>query len=146
MDPHKLLTTLAIGAGGALGTIARYWVGLATARWSQALPWGTILINTTGSFAIAFFGTLTIAAGRHPASDLTRLVFMVGLCGGYTTFSSFSLQTLDLLRGGAPGRAALNVGLSVVLCLISVYAGFLAADALNHSGPAPDRQNAADRA
>jgi fluoride exporter len=132
LDVQRWLATLWIAAGGAIGTVGRYWVGLWMARWSHDLPWGTIAINVTGSFAIAFFGTLTTAAGRHPVSDAGRLFFMVGICGGYTTFSSFSLQTLDLLRGGAPGRALLNIGLSIVLGMLSVSAGYLAAERLNH--------------
>ncbi|GAN71728.1 MAG: CrcB family protein [Acetobacter syzygii] len=127
----NITPSLLIGLAGAAGTLLRYWVGLATLRWGQMLPWGTILINVTGSFAIAFFGTLTAAGGRLPVSETGRLVFMVGLCGGYTTFSSFSLQTLDLLKNGAPGRAMLNIGLSVGLCMLSVTAGYLAAQAIN---------------
>ncbi|ACI52389.1 CrcB protein [Gluconacetobacter diazotrophicus PA1 5] len=129
----NFLPTLWIALAGAAGTLLRYWIGLATLRWSQSLPWGTILINATGSFAIAFFGSLTVAGARFPLSDTQRVVFMVGLCGGYTTFSSFSLQTLDLLRNGAPVRAFLNVGLSVVLCMATVSAGYLAAQAVNHA-------------
>ena len=131
MDLERLRVTLWIALGGALGTVGRYWVGIWMARWSQNLPWGTIAINMTGSFAIAFFGTLTTAAGRFPVSDLGRLFFMVGICGGYTTFSSFTLQPLDPLRGGAPGRAMLNVGLSVVLGMLSVAAGYMVAARLN---------------
>lgn len=127
----NITPSLLIGLAGAAGTLLRYWVGLATLRWGQMLPWGTILINVTGSFAIAFFGTLTAAGSRLPVSETGRLVFMVGLCGGYTTFSSFSLQTLDLLKNGAPGRAMLNIGLSVGLCMLSVTAGYLAAQAIN---------------
>ncbi|MCP1242949.1 fluoride efflux transporter CrcB [Acetobacter lambici] len=127
----NILPSLLIGLAGAAGTLLRYWVGLATLRWSQVLPWGTIAINVSGSFAIAFFGTLTAAGGRLPVSETGRLVFMVGLCGGYTTFSSFSLQTLDLLKNGAPGRALLNIGLSVALCMLSVSAGYVAAQAIN---------------
>ncbi|MCE0742886.1 fluoride efflux transporter CrcB [Acetobacter sicerae] len=129
--PTTILPTILIALGGAAGTLLRYWVGLATARWSQSLPWGTILINVTGSFAIAFFAALTAGGGRLQVSDTARLVFMVGICGGYTTFSSFSLQTLDLLRNGAPERALLNIGLSVALCMISVSAGYFAGQALN---------------
>ncbi|MCE2564540.1 CrcB family protein [Komagataeibacter sp. FNDCF1] len=127
----NLPPSLLIGLAGAAGTLLRYWIGLATARWSQVLPWGTIMINVTGSFAIAFFGTLTAASGRLPVSETGRLVFMVGLCGGYTTFSSFSLQTLDLLKNGTPARAMLNIGLSVTLCMASVTAGYMAAQAIN---------------
>lgn len=132
----NLLTTLGIALAGACGTLMRYWIGLATARISQTLPWGTILINMSGSFAIAFFGTLTLGNARFQVSDTARLMFMVGICGGYTTFSSFTLQTLDLLRGGAPGRAALNIVLSITLGMASVTAGYVAAQALNPPPPA----------
>ncbi|MFS3137073.1 fluoride efflux transporter CrcB [Gluconacetobacter sacchari] len=137
MTPN-LSTTLGIALAGACGTLMRYWVGLATARISQSLPWGTILINISGSFAIAFFGTLTLDNGRFQVSDTARLMFMVGICGGYTTFSSFTLQTLDLLRGGAPGRALLNIVLSVTLGMAGVTAGYLAAQALAPPRPIPD--------
>ena len=133
--PAPLLPSLLIGLAGACGTLLRYWLGLATVRWSQVLPWGTILSIVTGSFAIAFFGTLTAAGGRLPMSETSRLVFMVGLCGGYTTFSSFSLQTLDLLKNGFPGRALLNIGLSVMLCMVSVAAGSMLAQGINASQP-----------
>jgi CrcB protein len=90
---------------------------------SGQLPWGTIIVNITGSFIIGFFGTLTLAHGRYPVSEDVRLFVMIGICGGYTTFSSFSLQTLDLLRSGALTRAAINVLLSVLLCILAVAAG-----------------------
>lgn len=125
------METLAVAFGGALGSVARYWLAVWLAPWSRLLPVGTIGINVVGSFAIAFFGTMTLAHGRFPVSEGGRLLFMVGVCGGFTTFSSFSLQTLDLLRAGAVGRACINVGLSVSLCLISVAAGHYAAAALN---------------
>ncbi|NHN87960.1 fluoride efflux transporter CrcB [Acetobacter conturbans] len=131
----NIMPTFLIALGGASGTLLRYWIGLATARWSQSLPWGTIMINATGSFAIAFLAGITAVGGRWQVSDTSRLVFMVGLCGGYTTFSSFSLQTLDLLRNGTPGRAALNIGLSVALCMITVWLGYVAALALNPTPP-----------
>ena len=130
---ENIVPSVLIGIAGAVGTLLRYWLGLVTARWSHVLPWGTILINVSGSFAIAFFGTLTAASGKIPVSETGRLVFMVGLCGGYTTFSSFSLQTLDLLRNGTPGRALLNIGLSVALCMASVTAGYMMAQAINNS-------------
>ena len=118
-----MLNTLAVALGGALGSVGRYWVAAWAAPWSRSLPWGTVGINVLGSFAIGFFGTLTIAGGRFPAPDTARLFFMVGVCGGFTTFSSFSLQTLDLLRAGAAGRAVVNVAASVALCLLAVAAG-----------------------
>lgn len=126
-----LTQSLAVALGGALGSLGRFWIGIWLAPLSGSLPIGTIAINVVGSFAISFFGTLTLAHGRFGAPEVLRVFFMVGVCGGFTTFSSFSLQTLDLLRAGAVGRAALNVGLSVVLCMASVTAGHLLAAQLN---------------
>ena len=102
--------TLWIALGGALGSVARYWIALWALPVSRHLPWGTIGINIAGSFLIGFFGTLTLEGGRHPAPEWARLFVMVGICGGFTTFSSFSLQTLDLLRS--------EVGSGVTVCII----------------------------
>ena len=126
-----LMTVLAVAAGGAIGTVARYLAALAAAPISASLPWGTIAINVAGSFLIGLVGTLTLAQGRFPLSETARLFIMVGFCGGFTTFSSFSLQTLDLLRAGAMGRAALNVAASVLLCLGAVALGHVAGALLN---------------
>jgi fluoride exporter len=122
---------LIVMLGGALGTLARYLISLAAAPISAELPWGTILINISGSFVIGFFGTLTLAQGRYPLSDTFRLFVMTGLCGGYTTFSAFSLQTLDLMRNGAAGRAFVNVFASVIFCLAAVSVGHWIAARLN---------------
>ncbi|SNB65394.1 CrcB protein [Arboricoccus pini] len=116
-----------------MGTLARYAISVLTLPISRDLPWGTIVINITGSFIIGLFGTLTLAQGRFPVSENTRLFVMVGVCGGYTTFSSFSLQTLDLLRSGAIARAALNIVASVALCIGAVASGHLIAAHLNGS-------------
>lgn len=121
--PMNLQTYALLAAGGALGTLARYALSTAFAPVSKALPWGTILVNIAGSFVIGLFGTLTLAHGRFPLSENLRLFVMVGLCGGFTTFSSFSLQTLELLRTGATTRACVNILLSVVLCLSAVALG-----------------------
>ena len=128
--------TLWVALGGALGSVGRYWVATWAAPVSQAVPWGTIGINVAGSFVIGFVGTLTLHSGRLPAPDSLRLFVMVGVCGGFTTFSSFSLQTLDLLRAGAWGRALLNVGASVLLCLGAVAAGHVLAAAFGGPGTA----------
>jgi CrcB protein len=127
----SLANCLLVMAGGALGTLARYVIGTLAMPISRQLPIGTILINVAGSLVIGFFGTLTLATGRNPAPEGLRLFVMIGLCGGFTTFSSFSLQTLDLLRSGFPARAAANVLLSVVLCVAAVAAGHLLAAHLN---------------
>lgn len=120
-----MLTYVLIGVGGALGSVARAWLGNAMAALTgPSFPWGTILINIVGSFVIGFFGTLTAADGRFAVPFDVRAFVMVGICGGFTTFSSFSLQTLDLLRDGRPGHALANIALSVALCLASVAAGY----------------------
>ncbi len=124
-------TVLFVMIGGALGTLARYLLSILALPISRDLPWGTILINIAGSFVIGFFGTLTLASGRFPVSEPVRLFVMVGLCGGFTTFSSFSLQTLDLLRSGEMLRAAINVAASVVLCVTAVAVGHAVASKFN---------------
>jgi CrcB protein len=121
-----------IALGGALGSVARYGCSSLVARWiGETFPWGTIIVNVVGSFVIGLFATLTGPDGRVIASPDARQFVMVGLCGGYTTFSSFSLQTLTLAQDGEFVRAGLNVGASVVLCLVSVWLGYIAAAALN---------------
>jgi len=127
----SLTTCLIVMAGGALGTLARYLIGLMALPISQDLPWGTIIINIIGSFIIGFFGTMTVTHGRFPAPENLRLFVMVGICGGFTTFSAFSLQTLDLLRAGAPFRAGVNIAVSVVLCVLSVALGHYIASQIN---------------
>lgn len=126
-----MAATLWIALGGAIGSIARYWVGMMTAGFSRFLPWGTLLINVSGSFLIAFFGALTLAQARFPVSENMRLLVMVGFCGGFTTFSSFSLQNFELMRQGALARAVINIGLSVILCLAATALGYYAAQRLN---------------
>ena len=127
----NLTTCLVVALGGAIGTFGRYALALLMAPISQGMPWGTVIINIAGSFVIGFFGTLTLSHGRYPVPENVRLFVLVGLCGGFTTFSSFSLQTLDLLRAGAVNRALVNVGASVVLCLLAVAIGHALAAQLN---------------
>lgn len=127
MHPQFTLT-LAIAGGGAIGSAARYWTGLAAAAlWGTAFPWGTLIINIAGSFIIGLTATMTLPHGPLPASDTARAFVMAGFCGGYTTFSAFSLQTWDLLRAGQTAAALGNIAASVMLCLIATIAGhFLA--------------------
>jgi CrcB protein len=121
-----------IGLGGALGSMARYWCsGFVAERFGETFPWGTLTVNVVGSFIIGFFATLTGPDGRMLAGSTTRQFVMTGILGGYTTFSSFSLQTLNLARDGEWLRAGANVVLSVVLCLLAVWLGHLLAAALN---------------
>ena len=127
----SLNSCLWIVFGGAIGTFGRYFISVLALPISRELPWGTIVINVAGSFIIGFVGTLTLASGRFPISENMRLFLMVGFCGGFTTFSSFSLQTLDLLRSGAIARAAINVALSVLLCVGAVAFGHVIASHFN---------------
>jgi CrcB protein len=118
--------------GGALGTGARYWLSGVVARlFGETFPWGTLLVNVSGSLIIGFFATLTGPDGRMFVGTNARQFVMIGLCGGYTTFSSFSLQTLNLMQDGEWLGAGANIVLSVVLCLLAVWAGHVLALSLN---------------
>ena len=121
-----------IAVGSALGGMARYGCsGLAARLISETFPWGTLIVNVLGSFIIGFFATLTGPDGRVYVGSLTRQFVLIGFCGGYTTFSSFSIQTLNLMEDGEWLRAAANIGGSVVLCLFAVWIGSLLAASLN---------------
>jgi CrcB protein len=123
---------IAVALGGALGTLGRYAVsGVVANAYGETFPWGTLIVNVTGSFIIGFFATLTAPDGRLFVGGTTRQFVMTGLCGGYTTFSSFSLQTLNLMRDGEWLYAGGNVVGSGVLCLFFVWLGSLAAMAVN---------------
>ena len=125
-------TYLWIAVGGALGSVARYAGSSLIASWfGETFPLGTLLINVLGSFVIGFFATLTGPDGRLVAPGDLRPFVMIGVCGGFTTFSSFSYQTLTLVQDGEYVRAGANVMGSVVLCLGAVWLGYIAAAALN---------------
>ena len=121
-----------IAVGSALGGMARYWCsGIAARLIGETFPWGTLIVNVVGSLAIGFFATLTGPDGRLLVGTTARQFMMVGIFGGYTTFSSFSLQTLNLMHDGEWSYAAFNVGASVVLCLLAVWMGHVAAVSFN---------------
>lgn len=112
-----------VALGGAIGSVGRFWLGGAVARVAgTSFPWGTVLINVLGSFAIGWLAALTIT-GRVQSAPSMQAFAMVGLCGGFTTFSAFSLQTVELLRAGAIWAAAANIGGSVALCIAATGAG-----------------------
>ncbi len=119
-----MITYVWIALGGALGSVARFGCSSLAARWfGETFPWGTLIINVVGSFVIGFFATMTGPDGRVLVAPDVRQFVMVGVCGGYTTFSSFSLQTLNLMRDGDMLRAGANVVGSVALCLVAVWLG-----------------------
>jgi CrcB protein len=129
---NLFLPYLVTGVGSALGGVLRYGCGaLAVALWGPTFPWGTILINVLGSAVICGFATLTANDGRYPSGVLGRQFVMVGVCGGYTTFSGLSLETLELLRAARPLAAGANIALSLALCLVAGWLARLLADKLN---------------
>jgi len=126
-----MLDYILVMAGGALGTGARFWVsGFVAERAGELFPLGTLVVNVTGSFAIGFFAAFTDPAGAFFASPRLRQFFLIGVCGGYTTFSSFSLQTLHLVWDGDWFKAGLNTLLSFGCCLTAVWLGRILALAI----------------
>lgn len=124
------LTYLAVAVGGALGSVGRFALGAwvvdrfgSPSTFPQIYAAGTLLINVTGSFLIGFLAAVTTAVEGVPPSVNLRAFLLTGICGGYTTFSSFSLQTLELARGGHWLSAGANCVLSLVLCLAAVWLG-----------------------
>jgi CrcB protein len=127
MDAYVWITI-----GSALGGAAHYACsGLAARLIGETFPWGTLIVNVAGSFVIGLFATLTGPDGRIFLGSTARQFVMFGLCGGFTTFSSFSLQTLELLHDGQWLEAFGNVVASVALCLLAVWLGHILAVGLN---------------
>jgi CrcB protein len=121
-----------IMAGSAIGGGLRYLVsGLVASQFGETFPWGTLIVNVSGSFIIGFFATLTAPDGRLLVGPTARQFVMTGILGGYTTFSSFSLQTLNLARDEEWLYAGGNIVASVTLCLVFVWLGHIAATAIN---------------
>ena len=121
-----------IAVGSALGGVARFWCSGVAARFmGETFPWGTIIVNVVGCFIIGFFATITGPDGRVFSDTLTRQFVMIGILGGYTTFSSFSIQTLNLVQDGEWWLAGANIALSVVACLVAVWLGFVLAASIN---------------
>jgi CrcB protein len=127
---------LVIGLGGALGSMLRFGLGTfidsSATKSGQIFPWGTIVVNITGCFVIGLVATISApGTGRFVISPLMLRFITIGVLGGYTTFSSFSLQTLNLWNDKQWGGAAANVLISVVLCLAGVWLGAALAGSIN---------------
>ena len=134
--PETLKTYLFIALGSALGGVGRFWIGgwVAERMTKTIFPWNTLVVNVTGSFVIGILGALTATEGKLLGPNLRSFLYyflMIGVCGGYTTFSSFSLQTLNLVRDGQWFYVFGNIIASVVVCLIAVWLGFLLGQILN---------------
>jgi CrcB protein len=126
MSPYIL-----VALGSAIGGVARFWCGgVFASRFTSTFPWATLFVNVSGSLLIGLIAALTQPQGRWGESPLLRDLLMVGVLGGYTTFSAFSLQTLMLIREGRPAAALMNVGASMMLCLAAVWVGYLLASSL----------------
>jgi len=131
-EPAKLYVAVALGS--ALGALARHLCSVGILAWfGPAFPLGTLLVNVAGAFLIGLYATLSEPGGRLPASLAARQFVLTGFCGGFTTFSIFSLETVFLIESRAFHLAALNVSASLVLWLIAVWLGWRVGVRLNHS-------------
>jgi CrcB protein len=119
-----------VAGGRVLGGVSRYLVSLVLTS-AAGLPWATLFVNVTGSFIIGFYATISGPDGRLFASAEQRQFVMTGFCGGYTTFSAFSLETFNLLRSGNMRTAVAYIAVSVVCWLLGVWLGHMLAVRLN---------------
>jgi fluoride exporter len=126
------MTIFWVALGGAVGSVARYGcAALAVRLAGPSFPWGTLFVNVSGSFVIGVLAALLTSDGRPLVTGDARAFLMVGVLGGFTTFSSFSADTLNLARAGEWAAAGANVGASMVLCIAAVWLGYAGATALN---------------
>ncbi len=119
-----MMQTLAIGAGGALGALLRFWVSTAVYGWlGRGFPWGTLAVNLLGSLAMGILYILLLE--RLTTGPEMRALLLVGFLGAFTTFSTFSIETFNLIEQAEIGKALLNVGVSVVACVLAAWAGVI---------------------
>jgi CrcB protein len=119
MTQGTFTTYVQVALGGATGSVLRFWLGSVIGQKAGAPFWGTLFVNVTGCFLIGLLGNLR----ENGPAEFDRYFLMVGVMGGYTTFSTFSLQTLELLQKGSAPLALANIALSLVLCLLGVWLG-----------------------
>ncbi len=118
-----------IAAGGALGAVMRFWVSSAVYAWlGRGFPWGTLSVNLLGSFIIGL--AFVMLTERLTVGSEIRAFIMIGFLGAFTTFSTFSLETLALMQEGLLLKAAMNILVSVVLCIMATWSGMLLARSL----------------
>ena len=117
--------SVAIAAGGAMGALLRYWTSLGVhAMLGRGFPWGTLTVNVIGSLTMGLLYVLLVE--RMSVGPAGRGLLLIGFLGAFTTFSSFSVETMGLIEGGEPLKALVNVLLSVSLCLVACWAGMVA--------------------
>jgi fluoride exporter len=117
---------IAVALGGAIGSVGRFWLtGVMMALTGPRFPWGTLLINVLGSFVIGLVAGFTLTTDRIAMHPDIRIFLMTGICGGFTTFSAFSLQTLELLQSGDTVPALGYAIGSVLLCVVATYGGWV---------------------
>ena len=117
---------LAIAAGGAIGALLRYWASTGIHAWlGRGFPYGTLFVNVLGSLLMGFLYIWLL--DRMAVSPTVRAFLLIGVLGAFTTFSTFSMETLNLMESGQFGKALLNVVASVVVCVAAAGAGVLAA-------------------
>jgi len=126
------LQLLVVAIGGALGGAARFWLsGIVARRFGETFPWGTLVVNVSGATVIGGLAAVLLEPGSHAVNQVPVWSgLVIGVLGSYTTVSSFSLQTLALVRAGEPGRAVGNIFGSLVLCLSAATLGYLATQRL----------------
>jgi CrcB protein len=118
-----LLQILAIAGGGALGALGRFWISTGVYHLlGRDFPWGTLAVNVVGSFLMGLLFVLFIE--RFAAGEEVRAAVLVGFLGAFTTFSTFSVETLTLIERGFVAKAFLNAGASVLVCLLACWVGF----------------------
>ena len=122
--PLSLATVLAVAVGGAVGSVARYLATLAFAPVNTAFPFATLVVNVVGALLIGVFARLF---GGPDADPVLRLALTTGLCGGFTTFSAMSAETVTLVQQGRAGRAAVYVLVSLLLGFAATAAGLMIA-------------------
>ena len=123
------MVILVVFLGGGIGSVCRYLLGeLAQSRARIEFPLGTLIVNVLGCLAIGFLAKYFL---HEQSGSLARTALIVGFCGGFTTFSAFSLETLGLLTGGRAGAAFVYVGASIALCLLGTTAGYALGPSVN---------------
>lgn len=132
MTGTNVLMPLWIAGGAAAGGVLRYWCsGLVARSVGETFPWGTMAVNVVGSLLIGLIAEVTGPDGRLLIGSAARQFLMIGVLGGFTTFSSWSLQTLNLVQDGEWFLAGANIVLSVTLCLLGVWLGHAAGVMIN---------------